>query len=83
MDGQSGMGVPPAALNKFRGARGRAARAPPFLAPFSSFRPHFFHIRDWSLTTPKRVLVAGIKGPLEEGWQKKVEAFAAQIPLLP
>ena len=30
-----------------------------------------------------KVLVTGIKGPLEEGWQKKVEAFAAQIPLLP
>ena len=26
------------------------------------------------------VLVNGMKGPLEEGWQKKVEAFAAQIP---
>ncbi len=25
------------------------------------------------------VLVAGIKGPLEEGWQKKVETFATQI----
>ena len=25
------------------------------------------------------VLVTGMKGPLEEGWQKKVEAFAAQI----
>jgi hypothetical protein len=23
--------------------------------------------------------VTGIKGPLEEGWQKKVEAFANQI----
>jgi hypothetical protein len=30
-----------------------------------------------------RVLVTGLKGPLEEGWQKKVEAFAAQIPLQP
>jgi menaquinone-dependent protoporphyrinogen IX oxidase len=30
-----------------------------------------------------KVLVTGIKGPLEEGWQKKVEAFASQIPLLP
>lgn len=29
------------------------------------------------------ILVAGIKGPLEEGWQKKVEAFASQIPILP
>jgi hypothetical protein len=28
-----------------------------------------------------KVLVTGMKGPLEEGWQKKVEAFAAQIPL--
>jgi hypothetical protein len=26
-----------------------------------------------------RVLVTGMKGPLEEGWQKKVEAFAAQL----
>lgn len=25
------------------------------------------------------VLVTGIKGPLDEGWQKKVEAFASQI----
>ena len=25
------------------------------------------------------VLVTGMKGPLEEGWQKKVEAFATQI----
>jgi hypothetical protein len=27
-----------------------------------------------------KVLVTGIKGPLEEGWQKKVEDFADQIP---
>jgi hypothetical protein len=27
-----------------------------------------------------KVLVTGLKGPLEEGWQKKVEAFAARIP---
>jgi hypothetical protein len=27
-----------------------------------------------------KVLVTGMKGPLEEGWQKKVEEFAAQIP---
>jgi len=25
--------------------------------------------------------VTGLKGPLEEGWQKKVEAFAARIPI--
>jgi len=28
-----------------------------------------------------RVLVTGLKGPLEEGWQKKVEAFVARIPI--
>ena len=27
------------------------------------------------------VFVTGMKGPLEEGWQKKVEAFGAQIPI--
>jgi flavodoxin len=30
-----------------------------------------------------KVYVALLKGPLEEGWQKKVEAFAAQIPITP
>jgi flavodoxin len=30
-----------------------------------------------------RILVTGLKGPLEESWQKKVEAFASQIPILP
>lgn len=29
------------------------------------------------------VYVTGMKGPLEEGWQKKVEAFAAAIPVVP
>jgi len=28
-----------------------------------------------------KVLVTGLRGPLEEGWQGKVEAFAASIPL--
>ena len=28
-----------------------------------------------------KVHVTGLKGPLEEGWQGKVEAFAAQIPI--
>lgn len=27
-----------------------------------------------------KVLVTGLKGPLEERWQEKVEAFAARIP---
>ncbi len=30
-----------------------------------------------------KIIVTGIKGPLEDGWQQKVEAFATQIPLLP
>ena len=28
-----------------------------------------------------KVYVTGLKGPLEDGWQDKVEAFAARIPL--
>jgi menaquinone-dependent protoporphyrinogen IX oxidase len=28
-----------------------------------------------------KVLVTGMKGPLEEGWQQKVGAFAARIPI--
>ena len=28
-----------------------------------------------------KLLVTGLKGPLEEGWQNKVAAFAARIPL--
>ena len=30
-----------------------------------------------------KVLVTGMKGPLEEGWQETVEAFASRIPILP
>ncbi len=30
-----------------------------------------------------KVLVTGLKGPLEEGWQEKVGAFVALIPILP
>jgi hypothetical protein len=28
-----------------------------------------------------KVLVTGLKGPLEEGWQNKVAAFAARVPI--
>lgn len=28
-----------------------------------------------------KVLVTGMKGPLEEGWQAKVEAFAGRLPI--
>jgi len=30
-----------------------------------------------------KVLVTGLKGPLEEGWQNKVGAFASQIAPTP
>jgi len=30
-----------------------------------------------------KILVTRLKGPLEDGWQKKVEAFAAQISIPP
>jgi flavodoxin len=30
-----------------------------------------------------KVLVTGMKGPLEEGWQQKVEAFADRLPVAP
>ncbi|MCL5281728.1 MAG: hypothetical protein M1376_17660 [Planctomycetes bacterium] len=30
-----------------------------------------------------KILVTRLKGPLEEGWQKKVAAFASRIPVLP
>ena len=29
-----------------------------------------------------KILVTGLKGPLEEGWQQKVEAFVAGLPIL-
>jgi len=32
--------------------------------------------------TEDKVLVNGMKGPLEDGWQKKVEAFVARLPVL-
>jgi flavodoxin len=30
-----------------------------------------------------KILVTGLKGPLEDGWEKKVEAFASRLPTLP
>jgi flavodoxin len=30
-----------------------------------------------------KIQVTGIKGPLEEDWQKKVEDFVSQIPIMP
>jgi hypothetical protein len=33
--------------------------------------------------TEDKIQVNGIKRPLEENWQKKVEAFVSRIPLLP
>ena len=28
-----------------------------------------------------KVMVTGLKGPLEEGWEQKIEAFAARVPV--
>ena len=28
-----------------------------------------------------KIYVTGLKGPLEEGWEKKIEAFAARLPI--
>jgi menaquinone-dependent protoporphyrinogen IX oxidase len=33
--------------------------------------------------TAAKILVTGLKGPLEDGWQKKVETFTSQLRLLP
>ena len=30
-----------------------------------------------------KILVTGLKGPLEPNWQKEVETFASRIPILP
>jgi hypothetical protein len=30
-----------------------------------------------------KILVTRLKGPPEEGWQQRVEAFVSQIPILP
>jgi len=30
-----------------------------------------------------KIFVTGLKGPLEKDWQKEVEAFVSQIPILP
>jgi len=35
--------------------------------------------RHMEIVAETKVLVTGLKGPLEEGWQKKVAAFAAEI----
>jgi menaquinone-dependent protoporphyrinogen IX oxidase len=31
--------------------------------------------------TEDKILVTGVRGPLEDGWQQKVAAFAARIPI--
>ena len=33
--------------------------------------------------TEGKIFVTALKGPLEEGWQKEVEAFVSRIPTLP
>jgi len=39
------------------------------------------HSRGLVKVAEGKVQVTGLKGPLEEGWQKKVEAFTLQIPI--
>ena len=54
------------------------------LAKWQRVRPIMNEIlRDVGLVNiaEDKVHVTGLKGPLEEGWQKKVEAFATRIPL--
>jgi len=38
--------------------------------------------KDFIKVAEEKVQVEGIKGPLEEGWRKKVEDFASRIPIL-
>jgi hypothetical protein len=54
------------------------------LAKWQRVRPIMNEIlRDVGLVNiaEDKVHVTGLKGPLEEGWQKKVAAFAARIPI--
>jgi len=41
------------------------------------------HGKGLSQVAEGKVYVTGMKGPLEEGWKKKVEAFVAGIPVKP
>jgi hypothetical protein len=52
-------------------------------APMIPDDPHGLILRGAGLVNvaEDKVLVTGLKGPLEEGWQKKVAAFAARIPI--
>ena len=38
--------------------------------------------KDLVKVAEEKILVTGLKGPLEESWQEKVEAFASQIHIL-
>lgn len=52
------------------------------LARYQRVRPimnEILQAKGLKKVTDDKVLVTGMKGPLEEGWQKKVETFAAQI----
>jgi hypothetical protein len=51
-----------------------------------AMKVEYFHASKYgngAIVGEGKILVTGLKGPLEEGWQKKVEAFASQIPILP
>lgn len=53
------------------------------LARFQRVRPimnEILQAKGLKKIADEKILVTGMKGPLEDGWQRKVEAFAAQIP---
>jgi hypothetical protein len=54
------------------------------LAKYERVRPIMNEIlqgKDLVQVAEDKILVTGIKGPLEEGWQQKVADFAARIPV--
>lgn len=56
------------------------------LAKFQRVRPIMNEILEGKglvKVAEERILVTGLRGPLEEGWQAKVAAFEAQIPIQP
>lgn len=56
------------------------------IARWQKVRPKMNEIlqaQDLIRVAEEKVYVTGMKGPLEEGWQAKVAAFASQLPLVP
>jgi hypothetical protein len=56
------------------------------MAKWQRVRPimnEILHGKGLVMVAEDKVLVTGLKGPLEEGWQKKVKAFVGRIPIQP